>query len=290
MRALAASLLLLAASAAAAPRDLVDIRRERRARLAAGIGRGYAIVLAQPFTDTLRPPQEGHYLYLTGVMDPGGLLLLAGPGARPLSIGRRKVREVLFLRGESEGFARFHGLEHRPGDDAAEALGVEAVQAMPRGASAIAKAIHALLPDKAKLFLPSYRGADHGLVREVRGKFLAGLRKSRSDLKTADLRAALVRMRVIKDAFEIDALERASAATAEAFRDAVSSIRPGSSEAAVDGALIHAMRRRNARPAYTFVVASGLNSTIPHYFRNNQPLYEGDLLLIDAGAAIERYA
>jgi Xaa-Pro aminopeptidase len=290
VRALAASLLLLAATTAAAPRDLVGVRRERRARLAGEIGKGYAIVLAQPFTDTLRPPQEGNYLYLTGVMDPGGLLLLAGPEARPLTVGRRKVHEVLFLRGENDRFAQFHGIEHRPGKDAEETLGVEAVQSIPRGASKIAEAIHALLPRHAKLFVPSYRGADQGLVREVRRDLLENLRKNRANLKIGDPHGWLVRMRSVKDAFEVAAIDRAAAITAEAFREAIASIRPGSSEAAVDGALIHAMRKRNARPAYTFVVASGLNSTFPHYFRNNQPLRGGELLLIDAGAAVERYA
>jgi len=38
-------------------------------------------------------------------------------------------------------------------------------------------------------------------------------------------------------------------------------------------------------PAYTSIVASGANACVLHYVFNNQPLRDGDLLLIDAAAS-----
>ncbi len=58
----------------------------------------------------------------------------------------------------------------------------------------------------------------------------------------------------------------------------------------MDAALLGAVRNAGARPAYPFVVGSGKNATLPHYFRNEHPLRDGDLLVIDAGAAYHRYA
>ena len=43
-------------------------------------------------------------------------------------------------------------------------------------------------------------------------------------------------------------------------------------------------------PAYTSIVGGGANGTILHYVRNDQPLRENDLVLIDAGCALEGYA
>ena len=42
-------------------------------------------------------------------------------------------------------------------------------------------------------------------------------------------------------------------------------------------------------PAYPSIVATGANACILHYVENNQPLKDGDLLLIDAGCAYDYY-
>ncbi|MHC4547162.1 MAG: aminopeptidase P N-terminal domain-containing protein [Planctomycetota bacterium] len=294
MRSLA--LLLLAAAAAAGPElpDPVAARGERRARLARHLGRDFALILGQPLTDVLQPRQEGDFLYLTGVDDPDASLLLAGSKARPLVFpsgrGKVKTREVLFLREAKSKFARFFGLRFLPGPESAEQLGIGTTQPVPPGGAGLARTLIRVLPKRARLHLPPYRGRDHGLVREIRREVVAALRKSRADIKIVNLDRELTRMRSVKDDYEIDAVARAVAVTLGALRDALPRIRPDSSEAAVDGALLFGVRRRGALPAYHFVVASGANATIPHYFRNEAPLRAGDLLLIDVGAAIDRYA
>jgi Xaa-Pro aminopeptidase len=138
--------------------------------------------------------------------------------------------------------------------------------------------------------VPGYAGRDVAAVRELRANALRALAETRPDVQVADLHPALMLMRAVKEPAEVLALRRAIDVTLDAFRDALPAIRPGSSEGAVDGALLHGVRRRGALPAYTFVVASGRNATIPHYFRNAAPLAEGDLLVIDAGGSVDRYA
>jgi len=288
--------LLLAGLALAGPDvpDAVTARSARRARLADTLGEGYALVLGQPLTDVLQPPQEGHFLYLTGVEDPDASLLLAGAKAPPLELpakeGAVPVREVVFLRNANPNFARFFGLRHLPGADAAAALGVEATRAAPKGGAGLARVVAGLLPRDARLFVPAYAGADQATVREIRSAFAKTLAEARPDVKLVDLHGELSAMRSVKDAFEQRALRRAVDVTEAAFLDALPDIRPDSSEGAVDGALLAAMRRRGAWPAYTFVVGGGANAAVPHYFRNADPLAAGDLLVIDAGAAVDRYA
>ena len=261
-------LLLFATAVLAGPPatpDAVDARRKRRATLAAHLGKDYALVLGQPLTDVLQPRQEGHFLYLTGVEDPDASLLLAGAKAKPLALasrrGRVKVREVLYLRDANPRFALFYGLRHLPGAKAAKALGVETARAAPRGGAGLARALTALLPKRARLHLPKYGGGDHATVREIRTALVTALAKSRPDIKFENLRGQLAVMRSVKDAYEIDCLRRAIDATVGALEDCLPRIRPDSTEAAVDGALLSGVRTRGARPAYSFVVGSGANES-----------------------------
>lgn len=291
------ALLLLAAAVAAGPSvpaDPVAARSGRRARLAERLKTDYALVLGQPLTDVLQPPQEGHFLYLTGVEDPDAALLLAGAEAPELAIQRgaetAKAREALFLLEAGDGFARFYGQVYRPGREAERALGVAATVPMPRGGEALGQAIAALLPEKVRLLVPAYGGRDSASVRELKEAVLRGLRAARPDVTFEDLHPALMLMRATKEPCEVEAIRRAIAVSLDAFRDALPEIRPGSTEAAVDGALLAGIRRRGALPAYRFVVGSGANGTIPHYFRNDGPLVAGDLLVIDAAGSIDRYA
>jgi Xaa-Pro aminopeptidase len=287
------ALLLLAATSVAGPSAPDEaVRAARRARLAERLKADYALVLGQPLTDVLQPPQEGHFLYLIDVDDPDAALLLAGKEALPLKRGTEKVpaRETVFLMEAGDAFARFYGQRHRAGPEAERALGVAATRPMPRGGEALGRELAALLPPNARLRVPAYAARDTAGIREWKDEALRSLRAARPDVTFEDLHPTLMLMRATKEPREVDALRRAVAATLEAFHEALADIRPGASEALVDGALLKGIRRRGALPAYRFVVASGANSAIPHHFRNDGPLAEGDLLVIDAGGSIDRYA
>src|SRR5256886_11847729 len=66
--------------------------------------------------------------------------------------------------------------------------------------------------------------------------------------------------------------------------------RPGATEYQVMAELLHEFRRHNADTAYHPIVGGGRNSCILHYRENNQPLADGDLLLVDAGCELQCYA
>jgi Xaa-Pro aminopeptidase len=291
------ALLLLAAAAVAGPsvpEGAVAARAARRARLQERLKSDYALVLGQPLTDVLQTPQEGHFLYLIGVDDPDAALLLAGAEAKEIALRHgnktEKVREALFLLEAGDAFARFYGQRHRPGPEAERALGTAATRPTPRGGEALGKELASLLPKKARLHVPAYGGRDSAAIRELKDATLKTLLAARPDVTFEDLHPALMLMRATKEPAEVDSIRRAIAVTLDAFREALPDIRPGSTEAAVDGALLKGVRRRAALPAYTFVVASGANGTIPHWFRNDGPLAAGDLLVIDAGGSVDRYA
>ncbi len=275
--------------------DPVAARKRRRAELQRFLGKDYALVLGQPLTDVLLPRQEGHFLYLTGVQDPDASLLLVGRDATPLSLPRRgekpqEAREVLFLRNASPRFVQFYGLRYLPGKQSAKDLAVECARAAPRGGRGLARRLAQWLPTDARLRLPAYKRPDHITVRAIRKALVKELAAARPDIVLTDLTLQLRRQRSIKDPGEIRALERAVRITMTAFRETLKHLRPGATEGEVDGALLFAVRRRRAQPAYRFVVAAGINAAIPHYFRNESTLRAGDLIVIDAGAEVDRYA
>ncbi|MHC4959508.1 MAG: aminopeptidase P N-terminal domain-containing protein [Planctomycetota bacterium] len=292
-----AALALLAATAWAGPRTAdpaVAARAARRQALAEHLGADYALVIGQPQTDVLNPRQEGHFLYLTGVEDPGAFLLLGGPRARALTLTRKSgvlsAREVLFLAESGDQYAQFFGLRHRPDPFTTEALAVESTWVAPQRLDRIAALMAQVLPKRARLHVSLYRSRDQTLVREIRRAIVDRLAKERKDVKIVGLDRWLSAKRSIKEDDEVARLEQAIGITHAAFRDAIPRIRAGSSEANVDAALLESVRRRGARPAYPFVVGAGANAPIPHYFRNADPLLSGDLLVIDAGASVDRYA
>lgn len=100
-----------------------------------------------------------------------------------------------------------------------------------------------------------------------------------------DPRSILHEMRVFKSADEIAALRRACRISAMAHAEAMRFTRPGLTERHVQAAVEYVFGSMGAeRIGYGSIVAGGVNAVILHYVENDQPLVDGDLLLIDAGA------
>jgi Xaa-Pro aminopeptidase len=86
-------------------------------------------------------------------------------------------------------------------------------------------------------------------------------------------------------------MRRAALISAGAHRRAMQYARPGRHEYEVEAELLHEFRRGGAQaPAYSPIVAGGANACVLHYVANDQPLRDGELLLIDAGCELDGYA
>ncbi len=93
-----------------------------------------------------------------------------------------------------------------------------------------------------------------------------------------------------KDNTEIEAVERACAVTAAAFRGLLAWLAPGMSERGVAVRLEHELRELSADDrAFDTVVASGPNGARPHHHPGDRVLARGDLVTIDFGALVDGY-
>ena len=101
----------------------------------------------------------------------------------------------------------------------------------------------------------------------------------------------LAPMRLYKDEAEIEAIRAAVAVTDPAYRQVMAECREGLTEGDLQGILDGGFLRDGGQgPAYGSIVASGDNANILHYVNNDQPLRDGDLVLIDAAAQKQHYA
>ncbi len=125
-------------------------------------------------------------------------------------------------------------------------------------------------------------------VKVVRKKVRSGVHSPGEFLVLDHL---LHEMRLIKSKAELDLMREAGQIAVRAHKRAMQFCRPGLNEYMVEAELLHEFFRSGCRaPAYTSIVAGGDNACILHYNENNQPLNDGDLLLIDAGCEFEQYA
>ena len=98
-------------------------------------------------------------------------------------------------------------------------------------------------------------------------------------------------MRLFKSKNEIALMQQAGQISAFGHMRAMRETRPNRFEYEIESEILHEFNRFGARYAsYNSIVAGGENACILHYVENDQPLQDGDLLLIDAGCEFAMYA
>jgi Xaa-Pro aminopeptidase len=100
-----------------------------------------------------------------------------------------------------------------------------------------------------------------------------------------ELAVALSEMRLVKDDFEIDQLQRAVDSTVKGFTDVVRALPSaiGRGERVVEGVFNLRARVEGNDTGYDTIAASGTHATTLHWIRNSGSVRSGDMLLLDAG-------
>jgi len=274
-------------SSAAPPFDAY--RRRRLAlieRMAEG-GGGIALIPTSPERtrnrDTHYPYRaDSYFQYLTGFAEPEAALAIV------VGRGDAAAQSILFCREKNLEREVWDGFRHGP-DAARDAFGFDAAHAI----GDLDAKLPGLLADQPVLWFSI--GHDAGwdsriatALNAVRAESRTG---KRAPAKICDVRAELDAMRLVKDAAELALMRRAAEISAGAHIRAMRFAAPGRFEYEVEAELLHEFRRHGCEyPAYTSIVAGGANACVLHYVGNDQPLRDGDLLLIDAGGELGGYA
>ncbi len=91
--------------------------------------------------------------------------------------------------------------------------------------------------------------------------------------------------RVIKDDWEIGQLKQAVAVTGKAHSWIMKTMAPGQHEYEVQADIEYIFGKNGMTPGFASIVGSGPNATILHHIRNDRKINDGELLLVDIGAA-----
>ncbi len=258
--------------------------RDRRERLMGMLGDGAALLLVAP-PETRRNADVDHpyrissdFYYLTGFSEPESAVLFRPGAETPLT---------MFVRPKDPDRERWEG--RRAGlEGATERFGADVAYEIEeledRLPELIANATDLLYP------LGENAEADRIVARAVARLRARPRRGKRPPQRIADPHYTLHELRLRKDAAEVETLRRAAAITDEAHRAAMALAAPGVNEAELEAIVNYTFRSRGgAGPGYGTIVGSGDNATILHYVENDQPLADGDLVLIDAGCEYAYY-
>jgi len=223
--------------------------------------------------------QDSHFYYLCGFPEPDAVAVLVP--------GRPQAEYLLFVREHDSVRESWDGPVAGT-DGAVERYGAD--DAFP--IADIDEILPGLMEQRSQVFYPmgAHPDFDPQVVGWVNGLRVQARQGAGGTQEFVALRHVLDDMRLYKSRAEQRSLRRAAQIAMGAHRRAMRFARPGRMEYEVMAELLHEFRSRNADVSYHPIVGGGANACVMHYRSNDQPLCDGDLLLIDAGCELDYYA
>ena len=232
--------------------------------------------------DTTHPfRQNSDLLYLCGIDQEETFLTIAPWHPNP------DYREILFIKNPSPEKIVWFG--HRLSRERASELSgirtvmfTESFEGILNDLMMNAEHVYLHIPEDPRI-KPTFP------THEVR--FAAQLKKDYPLHDYRRLAPILYPLRAVKAPEELAALKQACKITRQAFERALTAIRPGRYEYEIEAELTYEMIRNGATThSFAPIVASGPDTCILHYIKNDKQMQDGDLLLMDFGAEYANYA
>lgn len=230
--------------------------------------------LMQASNDSAAPfLQEANFFWLTGLDEPGWLLIL------------RDGKSILVAPNLSEVQLIFDG--RYSFDIVKKITGVDEIQTLEEGTlllAELAKQYEAVLT----LGADPYEKHFDFVLNPAGSRLMKQLKKQFSEVR--DCRPELAKLRAIKQQHELTAIQRAVDVTVEAFQEVRDRLPRLKSEYETEAEFTYRFRKVNAQHAYEPIVAAGANAVTLHYGKNKNKFVHGELVVIDIGARINGYA
>jgi len=223
--------------------------------------------------------QESTFYYLTGFEESDAIVALIKQGNRH--------QFILFCQEKDPALEQWTG---------ARAGVIDACKVFGADEAFSIKEVEKKLPDllnglETIYYLIDAQPAFEKIVFSALKTLRHKVRQGETPYQFIDVRAIVNELRLIKTPQEVAWIRTACEISVEGHQQAMTHCRPGMHEYALEGVLLEAFYKRGARNvAYTSIVAGGNNACTLHYTRNNAPLKDNTLVLIDAGAEYQGYA
>jgi len=128
-----------------------------------------------------------------------------------------------------------------------------------------------------------------GLDDDMPARFVLTLQEMMPSARLTLAGAVLAPLRSRKDAGELDALQRAAAATDALIPIAYAACRPDASEVEIALAIQQAIARGGHADSFAPIVGAGVNGASPHHNTGTTQIKTGDVVILDFGAMTDGY-
>ena len=231
--------------------------------------------------DTTLPfEQHRDLFYLSGINQEETVLLL-------FKKSNEEFKEIIFLTEPNDLLTHWEGARL----DRKKTLSISGIHNIC-WLNELDKIIGALMKEVQILYLNKnehYRAKIETQTREER--FNNWITKEYPSKETKGCNIILQRLRSVKEPIEIQLIQKACDITELGFRRILNFVKPGVWEYEIEAEFSHEfLRNKSKKFAYSPIIASGINSNILHYIKNNNQCREGDVLLLDVGAEYANYS
>ena len=225
--------------------------------------------------------QHRDILYLSGVDQEESILVLFPHASNPAH------REVLFLKETSDLIAVWEG-EKLTKETAFLTSGIKTVYWLQQFQTIFKQ----MMAEAQGMYLNTNEHLRANTEVETReDRFIKQVKQDYPAHQVHKSAPIMHKIRSIKEAVELELMQRACKITEAGVRRLLGFIKPGVWEYEIEAELAHEfLRNRSNGFAYTPIVASGKNACVLHYIENNQQCQDGDVILLDVGAEYANYS
>lgn len=225
--------------------------------------------------------QQTDLFYLCGIDQEETILVLC-PDAK-----EDKHREILFVRETSDMIRTWEGHKHSK-EESSQISGIKTVY----WTSEFENVFKALAFESESIYLNTNEHLRADISVQTRDRrFLEWCKAAYPLHKYERLAPIMHHIRAIKSQIEIELIQKACDITESAFRRILGFIRPGVWEFEIEAEIVHEfMKLRSRGPSYNPIIASGADTCVLHYVKNDKQCRDGDLVLMDFGAEYANYA
>ncbi len=269
----------------------------RRARLIAMIPDGIAVILGgEEHPDPVRFRQSPDFYYLTGIEEPGAVLLLNGVSKSAAVFALKRPQfgppdVTPRLRDVEKPKERF-GLNVLPMENIFTYLSFSGGNAEVKKLYAQLTPPDRLLHARAEARIFDAQAMDHPLFGHPADatQAIERIHAVLGHLTLTDVSPMLDELRWVKSPFEIERLRKSGRIGAEAVAEAIRGTRPGMYEYEIAAAAQYVNTRSGARgDAFPPIVPSGPLTPIVHYEDNRRQMQAGEIVYMDYGSDVEYY-
>ena len=281
---------------AQAPFDKAEFAA-RRDRLLAGIGDGIAVILgAEEHSYAVRFRQSPDLYYLTGLEEPGLVLVLNGLSKKAAVFALKRPKfgppnPVPDLRDVADPVATY-GLSVQPMENFFTFLSFAGLDERVQKLYVQLTPPDDLLHARGEARAANATAMDHPVFGRPPATSVAldRLRAAVPHLQVVDVSPKLDELRWVKTAYEVSRVRESGRIGAAAVSEAIKGTRPGMYEYEMAAAAQYVNTRMGARgDGFPPIVPSGPLAPIVHYMDNTRQMQAGELVYMDYGSDYAYY-